>query len=138
MNSGNPCLSVDPEASVIFRANDLPIDTSAKAWLSDNPTYHQASKNEDLRLATFKNFGVTGMGTSPDVALLEALASRLLKCPKCKRSVSTTEHYKATFTDSPQAGGQTIRRFVSDEVTLVCYKCGSEKRVTNWRDHLKG
>lgn len=138
MNVGSPCVSVDPEACVIFPASDLPFDNLVKAWLSDNPTYHAVSKDEAYRLATFRNFGVTGTGTSPNLELLAALASRQLKCPKCGRSVSATENYKARFTDSPQPVGQPIRQFVGDEVTLVCYKCGSENRVGNWRDHLKG
>jgi hypothetical protein len=138
MNSGNPCVSIDPEAIVIFQESDLPFDNLVGAWLSDNPKYHEVSKNEAMRLVTFRNFGVIGMGTSPNLELLDAVASGLLKCPKCKRSIRTIENYKVTFTDRLQAGGQTMRLFVSDEVTLVCYKCGSEKRVNNWRDHLKG
>lgn len=136
MNLGNPCVSIDPEARVIFPASDLPFDNLVKAWLSDNPKYHEVSKNEAYRLVTFQNFGVMGTGTSPNLELLAALASRLLKCPKCGGSVSATENYKARFTDSPQAAGQPIRQFVSDEVTFVCYKCGSENRVSNWRDHV--
>jgi|SRR5271157_372022 hypothetical protein len=138
MNVGNPGVTIDPEACVIFPASDLPFDNLVKAWLSDNPQYHEVSKNEALRFVTFRNFGVIGTGTSPNLELLAALASKLLKCPKCGGSVSATEDYKARFTDSPQVEGQPIRQFVSDAVTLVCYKCGSENRVSNWRNHLRG
>jgi hypothetical protein len=138
MNSGNPCVSIDPEVSVLFQESDVPVDNLVRAWLSDNPNYHEVSKNETLRLVTFRNFGVVGMGTSPNLELLDAVASGSVKCPKCKNSIKATENYKAAFTDSLQRGGEKMRLFVSDEVTLVCYKCGSEKRVSNWRDHLKG
>jgi hypothetical protein len=137
MNVGNPSVSFDPKACVIFPASDLPFDNLVTAWLFDNPAYYVVSKDEAYRLATFRNFGVTGTGTSPDPELLAALASRLLKCPKCGGSVSATENYKARFTDRPQAVGQPTRQYVSDAVTLVCYKCGSEIRVGNWRDHIK-
>lgn len=56
--------------------------------------------------------------------------------PKCNRRVVAAEHYKAKFTDKPQAEGQAIRQFLGYEVTLVCYKCGSETRVDNWRKYL--
>jgi len=137
MNLGNPCVSVDPEASVVFPESDLPFDNLVKAWLSDNPRYHEVLKDEAHRSATFRNFSVTGTGTGPDLELLGALASRILKCPVCGGSVSATENYKARFADSPQAVGQPIRQFVSDEVTLICYKCGSESRVGNWRNHKR-
>ncbi len=138
MNFGNPSISIDPEACVIFPASDLPFDNLVNAWISDNPKYHEVSRDKVNRLVTFRNFGVTGMGTNPNLELLAALASRILKCPKCGSSISATENYKARFTDGPQAVGQAIRQFVSDAVTLVCYKCGSENRVSNWRDHIKG
>jgi|GEM_PF-3521425 hypothetical protein len=136
MNVGNPCVSIDPEACVIFPASALPFDALVKAWLSDNPAYHEVSKNEPLRMVTFRNFGVAGTGTGSNDELLAALASRLLKCPTCGARVSATENYKARFVDAPRAAGPPLRRFVSDEVTLICYKCGSENRVGNWRSHL--
>jgi len=132
MNQGTPSLSFAPEANVIFRETALPFDSVIKGWLSDNPNYYEISQNRSQRSATFRRSCNPGTSTTPSPELVEAIAHKLLKCPKCKCQVGAAENYKARFTDGPQAG----RTFVSDKVTLVCYKCGSETRVDNWKDHL--
>lgn len=137
MNLGTPNLSFAPEATVVFRESALPFDTIIKDWLSDNPNYYEVSNNRASRSATFGRFCNSGTSTSPSPELSEALAQKLLKCPKCKCQISTAENYKAKLTDKLQGAGQTIREFVSEEVTLICYKCGSETRVDNWRAHLQ-
>ncbi len=57
MNTGDPCTSIDPQTTVLFRASEEPLDKLVKDWLSDNPKYHEVSLNKPLRIATFRNFG---------------------------------------------------------------------------------
>jgi hypothetical protein len=132
MNQGTPSLSFAPEANVFFRETALPFESAIKGWLSDNPNYYEISNNRSSRSAIFKRSCTPGTSSTPSVELVEAIARKLLKCPKCNCQVSAAENYKAKFTEGPQAN----RTVVSDEVTLVCYKCGSETRVDNWKDHL--
>ncbi len=136
MNQGNPPVTFAPEATVTFRESEVPFDKMVESWLSDNPKYHVVSKDVTSRLVTFRNSGSRDTGTSPSPELLEAVAGNMLTCPKCKRRIRTAENYKAKFIDIVQAGGQTVRQFLGDEVTLVCYKCGSETRVDNWKAFL--
>jgi hypothetical protein len=138
MNLGTPSLSFAPEANVTFRESALPFDNIVKNWLSDNHDYHEVSRNRSSRSVTFKRACSAGTSTSPSPELLEAVAKKLLKCPKCKGQIGTAENYKAKLTDEVQAEGRTGRVFVSEEVTLVCYKCGSETRVDNWKACLQG
>jgi len=138
MNLGNPSVSFAPEAKVIFKESAMPFDNIVKSWLSDNPNYFEVSQNRSSRLVTFKRSCNSGTSTSPSLDLLEAIAQKLLKCLKCKCQVGTAENYKAKLVDRLKEGGQTTTEFVSDEVTLVCYKCGAETRVDNWKAHLVG
>ncbi len=136
MNLGTPSLSFALVADVVFRESSLPFDTIIKDWLSDNNNYSEISRNRLSRSATFKRCCNSGTSTCPSPELMEAIARKLLKCPKCKCQVGTAENYKAKLVESPQDGGQSSMVFSSEKVTLVCYKCGSETRVDNWRAHL--
>jgi hypothetical protein len=133
MNLGTPSLSFAPEASVTFRESAMPFDDIVKDWLSDNRNYHEVLRNRSLRSVTFKRVCNAGTSTSPSPELLEAVAQKSLKCPKCKGRIGTVENYKAKLTGTVPAEGQAAGAFVSEQVTLVCYKCGSETRVDNWR-----
>jgi hypothetical protein len=137
MNLGTPSVSFAPETEVLFRESVMPFENVVRGWISDNPNYYEISKNRSSRSATFKRSCNSGTSTSPSLELVEALAQKLLQCPKCKSRVGTAENYKAKLTDRPRAGGQIAGAFISDEVTLVCYKCGSETRVDNWKAHLR-
>jgi hypothetical protein len=136
MNLGTPPVTFAPEAAVAFRESPVPFDQIIMDWLRDNPKYQEVSRDRTLRLVTFKNPGNRDTGTSPCPELLQAVAGNRLKCPKCGRQVRTAENYKAKFTDKILAGGQPSRQFLGEEVTLICYKCGAETRVDNWRDFL--
>jgi len=136
MNLGTPSVSFAQETNVIFRESTVPFDTIVKDWLSDNHNYLEVSQNRASRSATFKRACNSGTSTSPSQELLDAIAHKLLRCPKCKCQVATAENYKARLTAGPHTEGMGTRTFASVEVTLVCYKCGSETRVDNWKDHL--
>ncbi len=136
MNQGTPSLSFAPEVNVVFRESVTPFDYVVKDWLSDNRNYVEVSQNRASRSAIFKRSCNSGTSTSPSIELQEAIARKSLKCPKCKCPVGTAENYKAKLSDESQTKGTTTMAFVSEEVTLVCYKCGSETRVGNWRAHL--
>lgn len=136
MNLGTPGISFAPEANVIFRESVMPFDDVVKSWISDNHNYYEVSRNRSLRSVTFRTSCNAGTSTSPSPELVEAIARKLLKCPKCNCQVGTAENYKAKLADR-LVGGRTIKVFVSEEVTLVCYKCGLETRVTDWKAHLK-
>lgn len=136
MNQGTPSLSFAPEVTVVFRESVTPFDYAVKDWLSDNRNYVEVSQNRASRSAFFKRSCNPGTSTSPSLELQEAIAHKLLKCPKCKCPVGTAENYKAKLSNESKAQGPTTTVFVSEEVTLVCYKCGSNSRVGDWRAHL--
>jgi hypothetical protein len=136
VNLGTPNLSFAPDVNVTFRESAIPFDTIIRDWLSDNRNYVEVSQNRASRSALFKRSCNSGTSTSPSPELRDALSRKLLQCPKCKFPVGTAENYKAKLSAGPRGREPATAVFVSEEVTLVCYKCGSETRVGNWRAHL--
>jgi hypothetical protein len=137
MNCGTPCNAVEPELDVSFTSSKRPLELVIKDWLSDNPNYQELFRDGSARVVRFRTLEAGNANSGPLDEFQSAMASKLLNCPKCKQPILASENYKAKYSYTAAVpGGLEVRRYVSEEVTLVCYKCGAETRVDNWRNHL--
>lgn len=137
MNCGTPCNAVEPELDVSFASSKRPLDMMVKDWLSDNPNYQELFRDGTARLVRFRTLVAGSVKSCPLTEFQSAMASKLLNCPRCKSPILASENFKVKYSyKAAVPGGLEVRRYVGDEVTLVCYKCGAETRVDNWRNHM--
>jgi DNA-directed RNA polymerase subunit RPC12/RpoP len=137
MNCGTPCNAVEPELDVSFASSKRPLDVMVKDWLSDNPNYQELFRDGTARVVRFRTLVAGSANSGPLSEFQSAMAGKLLNCPRCKSPILASENFKVKYSyKAALPGGLEVRHYVGDEVTLVCYKCGAETRVDNWRKHL--
>jgi DNA-directed RNA polymerase subunit RPC12/RpoP len=137
MNNGTPCNAVEPELDVSFTSSRRPLELLIKDWLSDNPNYQELFRDGTARVVRFRTLLAGCTSSGPLSEFQSAMANKLLNCPKCKSRILASENFKVNYSyKTAVPGGLEVRQYAGDEVTLVCYKCGAETRVNNWRNYL--